>query len=137
MCECLEDLDLRLKERGSQLNLVYGEYPGIISDLIKATNAELLAVNMDYTKFSKQRDQEIRSTCSDLKVEFLSEEDICLLTKKQAMSSRRPGEEFFKKFTPYYNSVSSIQIRRPVKCDDENFSPNPIQFAAKSQSKVI
>lgn len=87
---------------------------------------------MDYTKFSKQRDQEIRSTCNDLKVEFLSEEDICLLTKKQAMSSRKAGEEFFKKFTPYYNAVSSIQIRRPIKCDEDNFAQIPIKFGAKS-----
>lgn len=39
---------------------------------------------MDYTKFSKDRDHEISSACreSKKKVQFMSEEDICLLTKK-------------------------------------------------------
>jgi deoxyribodipyrimidine photo-lyase len=68
MCDSLADLDLRLKERGSQLNYLHGEYPDVIEDVIKATKADLLAVNMDYTKFSKKRDQQIRSTCMDNKV---------------------------------------------------------------------
>ena len=137
MCDSLSDLDLRLKERGSQLNYVYGEYPGIISDLIQVTKADLLAVNMDYTKFSKDRDQQIRATCMESKVQFVNEEDICLLTKKQSMSTRKAGDEFFKKFTPYYNAVSGITIRRPIKCDSENFAQDVIAFGKNSANKVI
>lgn len=96
---------------------------------------------MDYTKFSKDRDHEISSACreSKKKVQFMSEEDICLLTKKQVMSMRKSGQEFYKKFTPYFRAVSGIKIRKPVKCDADNFADDPIDFSSltSSNSKII
>lgn len=104
MCESLEDLDSQLEKKGSKLNWLYGEYPYIIEDLLKATKADLLHVNCDYTNFSKIRDEEIKKVCDENKVTFSSFEDICLLTKKKALDNR---DEFWKKFTPFYNAVNS------------------------------
>ena len=133
MCQSLQDLNSQLEEKGSQLNLVYGEYPNIIEEVIEATEAEMICVNEDYTKFSRIRDQQIRTVCMENKVRFVTCEDICLLNKDQALNGR---EEFYKKFTPFYNAVSGNKVKQPQKCEMDNFAEDAIEQLGNEEEEV-
>ena len=132
MSESLRDLDYSIKQiTPSGLNCIYGAYPGIIEDLVKATDAELLVVNGDYTKFSKTRDKQIEEVCNELGIDFKSFEDITLVTKEQAMTGREVGD-FHQKYTPFYNSVKHFEIPKPQQCEFENFSKEKINLPKKN-----
>ena len=118
MCESLEDLNGQLEKKGSKINLIYGEYPSVIGDLIKEAKADAICINKDFTPFAKKRDEQIQTACQAEGISFHSTEDYTLNTLKQALCDR---DEFFKKFTPYYKRVESIKVNKPVSCEADNF----------------
>lgn len=130
MIESLEDLDGALKKKDSQLNYLYGEYPDIIEDLIKATQADLICVNEDFTKFSQMRDKQIEDSCRKMKCEFKSFEDLTLITKEEAMTGREHGQ-FHKKYSPFYRAVQHIHVREPAQCKKGNFAEDRIEIEGK------
>jgi len=133
MCESLRDLDSQIKEQGGNLLLLEGQYPNIIANLLTETRADLLVINDDTTPYAKKRDEMIEMACTMNGAKFLKvEDDITLLTDKQALGKR---EQFYKVFTPFYNSVSTIKIRSPEIIDKYDF--HSLEINPKSNLKII
>ena len=60
MFESLDDLDQNLKKKKSKLFYFYGTPHEVVEDLMEKVNdIEAVYVNMDYSPYSKKRDQEI------------------------------------------------------------------------------
>lgn len=128
MSESLVDLDGQIKKKGGfGLNILTGNFPDIFKDILNNVKPNFVCVNMDYTPYSKERDSLIKDSCEQFKVEFKSFEDICLNTIEQAKGNYN-GDVFYKKFTPYYNSVVNHKIKVPVECKATNFSKDPIEI---------
>ena len=107
MVESLMNLDSDLKKKNSKLFLFHGDLNKNLEQIIKETKIQAIFVNEDYTPFSINRDKEIKELCQKYNVEFISSEDLLLTGLDKVKLS---NGNFYKKYTPYYNSASLIKI---------------------------
>lgn len=119
MIESLVDLDEQLKEFDSRLLFFKGEYPDIISKIIREVKPELLCINKDFTPYSRERDQFISDVCKEENVEFQSFEDSSLTDHDQLLSNCKSGH-FYKVFTPYYKTASSLKVKASEELENQN-----------------
>lgn len=110
MIESLNDLNIQLKNIGSKLYTFYGRPWDIIEELILKEEIDIVYCNMDYTVYSKYRDNKIRNICKKYGVEFISMED-CMLNSIDDIKTETG--KYYEKFTPYYSKASKIKVRLP------------------------
>lgn len=110
MCESLEDLSKEIKKNGGHLNYFHGDPVRVLGEIVKKHKISRIGVNMDYTPFSRKRDESISKFCSENAIEFISEEDICILP---VGSIRTGNATIYKKFTPYYNKAKLLPVPLP------------------------
>ena len=157
LCESLKDLDKQLqnlssrKNNTSNLTLFYAddkkdayndEY-SILDTLIKTIpNVKSISFNMDYTYYSKTRDEKIKKLCDTNNIQCLSLDDICLNPIGSVVTaSGKP----YSKFTPFWRASASKEIRKIVHNKYTNYynthnthdTHNSIDSALKKLSKYI
>lgn len=122
LCESLEDLDKQIKKASinkSQLYIFYASGDNsvdnqysILETLIKnITNLKTISFNMDYTKYSKERDDKINKLCDNHKLKCLSLDDICLNPIGTVLNgSGKP----YTKFTPFWRASALKEIKKTV-----------------------
>ena len=123
LCESLADLDTQIKKvttNKSQLYIYYtteDEY-SLLESLIKLIpNLKSISFNMDYTKYSKERDAKIKNMCSEHKINCLSLDDICVNPIGTVLNgSGKP----YTKFTPFWRASASKVVRKPVSGNISN-----------------
>lgn len=126
LCESLKDLDSQLqsisssKTNKSNLTILYAddkkdsttnEY-GILDTLIKTIpHVKTVSFNMDYTYYSKTRDEKIKKLCDSNNITCLSLDDICLNPiGTVVIASGKP----YSKFTPFWKASASKEIKKVV-----------------------
>lgn len=98
--ECLEDLQYNLRERGSDLILLYGEPVQVLEEVIEKWNVGYISFERDIAPYSMERDTRILSLCNEKNVKvFIS--DSCTLFPVQKLIELNNGR------TP--TTMSSIQ----------------------------
>jgi deoxyribodipyrimidine photo-lyase len=122
LCESLEDLDKQIKKASitkSQLYIFYASGDNsvdnqysILETLIKnIPNLKTISFNMDYTKYSKERDEKINKLCDNHKLKCLSLDDICLNPIGTVLNgSGKP----YTKFTPFWRASALKEIKKTV-----------------------
>ncbi len=115
MLESLEDLDRQLREAGGRLYLYRGDLAKVISKYIGETEKNLdqllVAVNRDYTRFSRQRDGALQELCATHGARFLQEDDALLLPPGQV----RTGEGTpYRVFTPFWKAAREEEVPEPA-----------------------
>ena len=116
LCQSLKDLDQQLKHHKSQLTIFYAdkeknEY-SILETLIKTIpNLKTISFNMDYTNYSKERDEKIKKLCETNHIHCLSLDDICLNPLGTVLTgSGKP----YTKFTPFWRASALKEIRKVI-----------------------
>lgn len=106
MIESLKELDTELKKLNSKIHFFYGNPIKVLKDIQKNITFDVVGMNMDYTPFSKKRDNEIFSWCNLNNIETIYEEDITLLP---IGSIRTKEGTIYKKFTPFFEYARTIK----------------------------
>lgn len=105
MCESLEELRQELRQKGGDLYTFYGE----TLPILKTLDIKRLGFNVDYTPYSRRRDDEILDYCLQKGIECITAEDYLLA----------PMGTFLKPDkTPYsvYTSFKNVALKHsPAK----------------------
>ena len=109
--ESLNDLDKSIKKYNGKLNFFYGNSAeDVIRDIIKNNNISSITFVKDYTKFSNNRDNNIRDMCTTNNIKCNIIDDITLYDiNKITTKSGNP----YKKFKWFYKSTQSMNVLRP------------------------
>lgn len=137
MCESLDDLNDRLKKRGSRLRYFYGEQDKVIEKLIKNKSIKFDAVfaNIDYTPYSIKRDSKIQKVCLDNEIDFNPYEDYLLHDVGSILTGTG---KVYTKYTPFYKKAINISVNKPLSNKRRNFykSNKSITGEIKRESKI-
>lgn len=112
MVESLKELNVMLKKYNSRLHTYFGKPYEVVEKLVQSGDIENVFCNMDYTPYSKFRDDKIRKVCEDYHVNFISLED-CMLNNISTIKTTTG--KHYEKFTPYYDNAVKHQINKPVE----------------------
>lgn len=119
MIESLINLNNQLNKYNSKLYYFYGKPNLIIKDLLtQDAKINAVFVNMDYTKYSVERDNNIKDVCDNLNVDFNSYEDILLYPINSIVNKQN---KIYSKFTPYFNTAKNIKIPKPLNNNYNNY----------------
>ena len=121
LCASLQDLDKQLKHTSgnkSHLTIFYADVEtdannneySILTTLIKTIpNVKTISFNMDYTYYSKTRDEKIKKLCDTHSIKCLSLDDICLNPiGTVVISAGKP----YSKFTPFWKASANKEIKK-------------------------
>jgi deoxyribodipyrimidine photo-lyase len=119
LCESLQDLDKQFKQVGKSgsggLYIFHGDEFDILADLIKLIpELKSISFNPDYTKYSQERDSRIQELCSTSGITCISQDDICLNPPGSIITTTG---KTYTKFTPFWNTSASKNIRQPDNYD--------------------
>ena len=133
MIESLQDLDTDIRNRsGSKLFYFYGTPHIIIEKILTERKGKInqVCVNMDYTPYSRQRDQKIEEVFKKMGVEFISTEDSLLLPVESVLTG---GGTVYTKFTPYFRKARTRnnKIPKPQKA-----TSNQLQKLIGSNTRI-
>lgn len=136
MVESLIDLNNQLSKLNSKLYIFYGNLIDNLEKIFDEADINSVYLNQDYTPFSIKRDMEISQLCKKRNISFNSYEDLLLTNLKSVLLS---NGQFYKKFTPYYNSASTVTVPKIDTTKITNFSNIDIKSAInyKSQEDLL
>jgi len=118
MCDCIRDVDQKLRKLGSKLHIFYGKINNILQTIVDTTNADCIFLNVDYTPYSRKRDINIVNLCKSMKISCCRFEDILLLPVGSVKTAQ---STVYHKYTPYWNAVSKIKVQEPQYYKYKNF----------------
>jgi deoxyribodipyrimidine photo-lyase len=139
MIDGLIDLDKQLKKYGSKLFIFYDKQykvvDNILNQFIKSkTQINALFVNMDYTPYAIQREDNLADMCDSYGIEMYSLEDYLL----QPVDSVSTGAgSFYSKYTPYYKKAVKQKVQKPIKNNYKNYISSRIKLNNEIDMKYI
>jgi deoxyribodipyrimidine photo-lyase len=107
MCESLEDLRQDLKDRGSDLYFFYGDTLSVL----KTLPIQRLGFNLDYTPYSRRRDEEILEYCLEKKIQCITAEDYLLSPMGTFL---KPDNTPYLVYTPFKNNALTYEVAKPT-----------------------
>lgn len=142
LCESLKDLDNQLKHNHSQLYIFYvknakssfNELPLLETFIKLIPNLKTISFNMDYTKYSQERDKAISDLANSNNIKCLTLDDICLNPIGSVVTgSGKP----YTKYTPYWRASSKKDIRKPIKNNFTNYLTNKTQIDKTNLENIL
>ncbi|MFW5702519.1 MAG: cryptochrome/photolyase family protein [Candidatus Dojkabacteria bacterium] len=130
MVESLEDLDQKLRGRGSRLYLLEGkpeeEIERLVSQNFSKVDSKRLAIgfNFDYTPYSIKRDEGLKAQAKKKGWGFEAKHDQTLAVPGEVMNG---DEEPYKVFTPFYKRAREIPVPIPRKNNFSNYYSSNIK----------
>jgi deoxyribodipyrimidine photo-lyase len=103
MYESLKDLKNQLN---SKINFYYGKPYDVVNKIIQ-NNFDTVYVTKDYTFYSRERDEQIKTICDKNNVNFISIEDHML---NDYGSVKTTNGRIYSIFTPYYNKAIKNKV---------------------------
>jgi deoxyribodipyrimidine photo-lyase len=126
MFESLEELDSELLEKGSQIYFFKGLPNQVFTKLLKQeSGVEAFVVNVDYSKYSKDRDEKLEKICKQNKVDFVAKHDYLLTKPGQVLTST--NDDPYKVFTPFYRAASKDKVREPHRNLFDNYHTGDVE----------
>lgn len=130
LCESLNDLNTQIKTASSNKSQLYIYY---LNDITGINNGEItiletltklipniktISFNMDYTKYSKERDEEIEKLCKKKSIKCLCLDDICLNPIGTVLNGSGGP---YTKFTPFWRASAKKDIKKVVSNNFKNY----------------
>lgn len=119
MLQSISNLSFHLNKHKSELLLINGDLQKNFEILLTTSKINAVFVNEDYSPFSITRDNQLKEICYKHNVEFFTCEDT-LLTNLHKVKLSSSGA-FYKKYTPYYNAASQIEVNEPKTFENSKF----------------
>ncbi|MEK9630200.1 MAG: deoxyribodipyrimidine photo-lyase, partial [Nitrospinota bacterium] len=113
----VQEIDQKLRERGSALVILFGDPREKIPSLAKKISAEAIFCNHDYEPLAKKRDEAIAQTLKSMKIEYHHYKDQVIFESLEVAT--KSGEPF-RRFTPYKNAW----INEFTSYDSREFRPD-------------
>ena len=102
MIDSLKYLDKKIN-----ITFFFGNYLDVLQSIIKKYEINNIFTNTDYTKYSIEREDNIKKFCNKNNINFQYFHDICLIEPGTVLTSTGTP---FKKFTPFYKKYLSLDI---------------------------
>lgn len=134
LCESLLELDKSLRNIGSKLYIFYGELSKVLDEIDKTYNIDTIGINIDYTPYSKKRDNCLMNYCKKNGIELVESEDITLYPID---SIHNNSGTIYKVFTPFFNYASSIPYNKVEKLISTNNFVTSYKFNSEMPIKNI
>lgn len=140
LVEALLDLNIQIRNvvPTSGLRIYYGDEFNIITDLLeKNPTIRYISFNNDYTKYSFERDEKIRSITQKVKtgpVTVISEDDILL---HPLGTIKTTTGKTYTKFTPFFNACLSKPVNKPNRKKIMNFAGNITLYGPEEYNKDL
>lgn len=135
MLESLNELDDELKTNyKTQIHYYYGDNTNIIKDIYKKYDYDSIFFNMDYTPYSKKRDEQILNFCNENKINCFMIENYLLMPIDTFL---KDDKSVYQKYTPFKNRAKKINIPKPnnYKFNSEKFDKIKYSFNLKDLEK--
>lgn len=133
LIESLDDLNNELLKRGSRLYYFYGDNVTILKKLKKEYNYDGIYINEDYTPYSVKRDEKIKKMCKKMNISFNSYCDYLLQDVKSSLTKNK---EQYKIFTPFYNSIKKLSVKKPDNYICKNFVKKSTNFLLEYKKNI-
>ena len=113
MCKSLNELDNEYKKirSDSGLTLFEGDIIDVLNDIIKNNKIEKIGFNIDYSPYSKKRDNKITKWATKNNIEVVTHEDMLL----DNIIDTDPPNKQYKVFTPFYNNCIKKKVQNVIK----------------------
>jgi deoxyribodipyrimidine photo-lyase len=115
MCKSLEELYLEYKSKKCKMNFYYGNTLKIIKEINDEYKINSIGFNVDYSPFSKQRDNEIIDWANKKNIKIFYEEDMLLVSIMDGKTLKKNTTEAYKKFTPFKNYLKEMYEIQKIK----------------------
>jgi deoxyribodipyrimidine photo-lyase len=125
MIESLEDLRKSIQSKNGELIILHGEHKKCIANAINTLNINCVFFNKDYSPYAVQRDNEIIEYCNRHQIKCLPQSDYYLYEPGTVLNG---SGGFYKKFTPFYEQVLKIEIKKPNKRTITNLSKTTLEI---------
>lgn len=117
MLDSLVDLEKQISKASGQLYIFEDSPDSVIKMLIKQERIAAVFVNLDYTPYSKIRDDKIAKVCKAEGVTFKQFSDL-LLTEPELVVKK--DKKPYTIFTPFFKKASKLKIELPQKFNSKN-----------------
>ncbi len=130
--ECLHDLDKSLKERGSKLVVLQGDYVETLIEFSKIISPQCVVWARDVSHYAQNRDQQLKEHLEDFHiVAKLFDSHYVVAPESISPSTTKTNQSIgYKVFTPYYKQWSMLPTRdifeapRNISTDISAFDKN-------------
>jgi len=111
MIESLHELSDEIKKKGGHMYFFKGDNVKVLKGLHKKEKIESVAMNYDYTPYSRKRSEDIQKFCKKEEIVFLEDEDYAIhdiLTGETNKKDKSP----YLVFSPFKNHcLSNLKVR--------------------------
>lgn len=98
--DSLKEIELKLREHGSSLIILYGKPEEEIPKLAQLLKVDAVFTNRDYETYAKKRDADIAQSLKKISIEFMQSKDSVFF---EGSEIRNGSGDPYKVFTPYKN----------------------------------
>lgn len=110
MIESLTELAYNIKQQGGHLYTFYGNNDNIVKECIKYFNIDVVAFNLDYSPYARNRDQRIINICNKHNVKLICPYDYYLHDPGVVLNG---AGQTYQKFTPFYQQALKTPVNPP------------------------
>lgn len=112
MIESLGELSNTIKKQDGELLIFYDKQKDVIENFI-SLGIEAVFFNKDYTPYSIERDNEASELCKKHNIDCNMFSDYYLFEPGSIKTGS--GKDIYKKYTPFYDAVISLEVDKPMK----------------------
>ena len=112
MIESLEDLRKSIQSKNGELIILHGQHKKSVAELVNRLEIDCIIFNKDYSPYAVERDNEIIEYCNRHQIKCLPQSDYYLYEPGTVLNG---SGGYYKKFTPFYQEVLKIEIKKPIK----------------------
>ena len=112
MIESLEDLRKSIQSKNGELIILHGQHKKSVAELINRLDIDCIVFNKDYSPYAVERDNEIIEYCTRHQIKCLPQTDYYLFEPGTVLNG---SGGYYKKFTPFYEEVLKVEIKKPIK----------------------
>lgn len=129
MIESLNDLEEQLLLHKGFLNVFWGNFETIMSQIFQRHKFDAVFCNRDYTPFSKSRDISLEAICKEYNVIFKQYNDYLLNEPEDIITQKN---SYYLKFTPFYKKSKLCPVSLPENGIAARFCEEKISPLASS-----
>ena len=132
--QSLKDLDYNLKSKKSTLQIFVGNPSKVIENIILQNKIDSVFCNIDFSEYSKKRDEKILQICRKYKVQFNQYLDFLLHNPNEIKTNE--GSPYLV-YTHFFKKAKQYPIRKILKNNHNNYFQESISYQKIRQSIKI
>jgi deoxyribodipyrimidine photo-lyase len=132
LSETLLELQKDYQKKGSDLLICYGDVLDTLETINKIAPIKTIGFNLDYSPYSKKRDQAIQDWAKNNQIEIINKEDHLLVDILGGVTKSPNSDQPYKIYTPFYNHVKGIKIETPLFKEPSLLKTDSIPYKIKN-----